>query len=87
MTIRGFFPNPRHILRPGQYGKVRAALEVKTGALLVPQRAVIELQGGYRVAVVGPDSKADDPGGRAGPARAATSGSSTRASRPGEPWS
>jgi len=68
MTIRGFFPNPKHILRPGQYGKVRAALEVKTGALLVPQRAVIELQGGYRVAVVGPDSKADvrvvEPGPR-----------------------
>jgi membrane fusion protein (multidrug efflux system) len=70
MTIRGFFPNPRHILRPGQYAKVRAALEVKTGALLVPQRAVIELQGGYRVAVVGPDSKADvrvvEPGPRVG---------------------
>ena len=70
MTIRGFFPNPKHILRPGQYGKVRAALEVKTGALLVPQRAVIELQGGYRVAVVGADSKADvrvvEPGPRVG---------------------
>jgi membrane fusion protein (multidrug efflux system) len=59
MTIRGFFPNPGHILRPGQYGKVRSALTVKTGALLVPQRAVMELQGGYRVVVVGPDNKAD----------------------------
>jgi membrane fusion protein (multidrug efflux system) len=59
MTIRGFFPNPRHILRPGQYAKVRAALEVKPAALLVPQRAVMELQGGYRVAVAGPDDKAD----------------------------
>jgi membrane fusion protein (multidrug efflux system) len=59
MTVRGFFPNPKHILRPGQYGKVRAALEVKTGALLVPQRAVMELQGGYRVGVVGADSKAE----------------------------
>jgi membrane fusion protein, multidrug efflux system len=68
MTVRGFFPNPKHILRPGQYGKVRAALTVKAGALLVPQRAVMELQGGYRVAVVGPDSKADiravEPGER-----------------------
>lgn len=68
MTIRGFFPNPRHILRPGQFGKVRAALAVKTGALLVPQRAVMELQGGYRVAVVGADNKADiravEPGER-----------------------
>jgi membrane fusion protein (multidrug efflux system) len=59
MTIKGFFPNPKHILRPGQYAKVRAALAVKTGALLVPQRAVMELQGGYRVGVVGADSKAE----------------------------
>jgi membrane fusion protein (multidrug efflux system) len=70
MTIRGFFPNPRHILRPGQYAKVRAALEVKPAALLVPQRAVMELQGGYRVAVAGPDDKADiraiQPGERVG---------------------
>ncbi|MET0553768.1 MAG: efflux RND transporter periplasmic adaptor subunit [Vicinamibacteria bacterium] len=59
MTVRGFFPNPAHILRPGQYGKVRAALETRTGALLVPQRAVMELQGAYRVGVVGPDGKAE----------------------------
>ena len=56
MTIWGFFPNPKRILRPGQFAKVRAALQVKEGALLVPQRAVVELQGGYRVAVVGADS-------------------------------
>ncbi|HKC13703.1 MAG TPA: efflux RND transporter periplasmic adaptor subunit [Vicinamibacteria bacterium] len=70
MTIKGFFPNPGHILRPGQYAKVRAALEVKTGALLVPQKAVTELQGGFRVAVVGPDSKVDirtvEPGEKVG---------------------
>lgn len=59
MTIRGFFPNPKHILRPGQYAKIRAALAVKTGALLVPQRAVMELQGGFRVGVVGADGKAE----------------------------
>jgi membrane fusion protein (multidrug efflux system) len=59
ITIRGFFPNPHNILRPGQYARVRAALEVQKGALLVPQRAVWELQGGYRVAVVGADSKAE----------------------------
>jgi membrane fusion protein, multidrug efflux system len=59
MTVKGYFPNPGNILRPGQYGKVRAALEVKTGALLVPQRAVTELQGGFRVAVVGADMKAE----------------------------
>lgn len=58
-TIRlaGLFSNPGNILRPGQYGRVRAVTDVKAGALLVPQRAVTELQGSYRVAVVGPDNK------------------------------
>jgi len=51
------FPNPNNILRPGQYGRVRAAGEVRARALLVPQRAVTELQGTYQVAVVGSDSK------------------------------
>jgi len=46
------FPNPNNILRPGQFGRVRAAGETRTGALLVPQRAVTELQGTYQVAVV-----------------------------------
>jgi membrane fusion protein (multidrug efflux system) len=59
MTMRGFFPNPGHVLRPGQYARVRAAMETKTGALLVPQRAVMELQGGYRVGVVGADGKVE----------------------------
>lgn len=70
MTVKGYFPNPGNILRPGQFGKVRAALEVKTGALLVPQRAVTELQGGFRVAVVGGENKAEirtvEPGVRVG---------------------
>lgn len=57
MTIRGYFPNPDNILRPGQYGRVRASIETRTGALLVPQRAVMELQGGFRVALVGADGK------------------------------
>jgi membrane fusion protein (multidrug efflux system) len=58
-TIRvvGAFPNPGNILRPGQYGKVRAVTEIRKGALLVPQRAVSELQGSDEVAVVGPDDK------------------------------
>jgi RND family efflux transporter MFP subunit len=51
------FPNPDNILRPGQYGRVRAATITKKGALLVPQRAVTELQGSYQVAVVGSDNK------------------------------
>jgi RND family efflux transporter MFP subunit len=52
------FPNPNNILRPGQFGRVRAAGETRNGALLVPQRAVTELQGTYQVAVIGTDDKA-----------------------------
>jgi len=70
MAVKGSLPNPGNILRPGQYAKVRAAMEVKNGALLVPQRAVNELQGSYQVGVVGPDGKADirvvQPGDRVG---------------------
>jgi membrane fusion protein, multidrug efflux system len=59
LTVKGFFPNPHNILRPGQYAHVRAELGMRPGALVVPQRAVTELQGGARVAVAGPDGKAD----------------------------
>jgi RND family efflux transporter MFP subunit len=52
IRIAGLFPNPGNILRPGGYGKVRAVIRVQHDALLVPQRAVTELQGGYQVAVV-----------------------------------
>jgi membrane fusion protein (multidrug efflux system) len=52
IRIAGLFPNPGNILRPGQYGKVRTATRTQEGALLVPQRAVSELQGAYQVAVV-----------------------------------
>jgi RND family efflux transporter MFP subunit len=57
IRIAGLFPNPGNILRPGGYGKVRAVIRLQQGALLVPQRAVTELQGGYQVAVVGTDDK------------------------------
>jgi membrane fusion protein (multidrug efflux system) len=50
------FPNPENILRPGQYAKVRALMKTEEGALMVPQRAVSELQGLYRVAVVDADN-------------------------------
>jgi len=59
LTIKGFFANPHNILRPGQYAHVRAELDVRRGALVVPQRAVTELQGGTRVAVAGADGKAE----------------------------
>jgi RND family efflux transporter MFP subunit len=59
IRIAGLFPNPNNILRPGGYAKVRAVIRTEPGALLVPQRAVSELQGGYQVAVVEPDNKVD----------------------------
>ena len=52
IQIAGAFPNPGNVLRPGQYGKVRVAVDVRKGAILIPQRAVSELQGSYQVAVV-----------------------------------
>jgi membrane fusion protein (multidrug efflux system) len=57
IRIAALFPNPENLLRPGQYGRVRAVLDTKKGAIMVPQRAVMELQGSYQVAVVGPDNK------------------------------
>jgi membrane fusion protein (multidrug efflux system) len=57
IRIAGLFRNPNNILRPGGYGKVRAVIRLQQGALLVPQRAVSELQGGYQVAVVGGDDR------------------------------
>ncbi len=57
IRIAGVFPNPNNLLRPGGYGRVRASVKTQNGALLVPQRAVIELQGSFQVAVVGSDDK------------------------------
>ena len=57
IRIAGLFPNPGNILRPGGYGKVRTAKRVQKDALLVPQRAVSELQGGYQVAALDDENK------------------------------
>jgi membrane fusion protein (multidrug efflux system) len=56
LRLEGRFPNPGNILRPGQFARVRAITKSRNGALLVPQRAVTELQGNYQVAVVGNDN-------------------------------
>lgn len=72
-TIRlgALFPNPGNLLRPGQFAIVRATMETKKGALLVPQRAVTEVQGKFLVAVVGADNVAElrpvTPAERVGP--------------------
>jgi membrane fusion protein (multidrug efflux system) len=57
LGIQVLFPNPEQLLRPGQYGRVRALLDNKPGALLVQQRAVQELQNLYSVAVVDSSGK------------------------------
>ncbi len=57
IRLAGLFPNPGNILRPGQYGRVRAVTDRREGALLIPQRTVTELQGNHMVAVVGDDNK------------------------------
>ena len=59
ILVAALFPNPNNLLRPGQFARVRAVTSTKEKALLVPQRAVTELQGNYQVAVVTPDNKVD----------------------------
>jgi membrane fusion protein (multidrug efflux system) len=67
--VEALFPNPTNLLRPGQFVKVRVLIGTMKGAILVPQRAVMELQGSYQVAVVGSDDKVElrpvTPGERA----------------------
>ncbi|MBX3169538.1 MAG: efflux RND transporter periplasmic adaptor subunit [Candidatus Eremiobacteraeota bacterium] len=57
ILLTALFPNPQGNLRPGQYARVRTVRYVQKSALLIPQRAVTELQDRYQVAVVGPDQK------------------------------
>jgi len=59
LRLAVLFPNPGNLIRPGQFARVRMAAGTKKGALLVPQRAVSELQGSYQVAVVGQDNRAE----------------------------
>lgn len=57
LRIEALFPNPNYSLRPGQFARVRLRFDVERDALLVPQRAVSELQGSYQVYVVNADNK------------------------------
>jgi membrane fusion protein (multidrug efflux system) len=61
------FKNPKKLLRPGLYGKVRYAAETRAGALLVPQRSVVEVQGQYSVVVVNAEQKAETRTVKVGP--------------------
>lgn len=70
IRIASAFPNPGNVLRPGQFGRVRAMIALRKGALLVPQRCVTELQGSYHVALVSKGNKVTitnvTPGNRVG---------------------
>ena len=57
MTFEAAFPNPDKLLRPGQYVKIGVVTDVRKEALVIPQRAVIEMQGIYQVYVLGDSSK------------------------------
>ena len=57
IRLAALFPNPGNMLRPGGYGRVRTAVRIQKDALVVPQRAVSELQGGYQVAAVDGENK------------------------------
>jgi membrane fusion protein, multidrug efflux system len=59
IRVAAVFPNPNNLLRPGQFARVRAITKTKEKALLVPQRAVMEMQGSYQVAVVTPENKVE----------------------------
>src|SRR6266478_4470927 len=59
ILIAASFPNPEHTLRPGQFAKARAVIDKIVGALVVPERALVELQGSYQIGVIGEDNKAE----------------------------
>jgi membrane fusion protein (multidrug efflux system) len=57
LRVEALFPNPAYNLRPGQFARIRVKIDSRKNALLVPQRAVAELQGSYQVAVLGEGNK------------------------------
>jgi membrane fusion protein (multidrug efflux system) len=69
INVQAEFPNPNNLLRPGQFAKVRAVTDQRKDALLVPQRAVRDLQGVSQVAVVGAEDKVTFKTVKLGPTR------------------
>lgn len=55
ITVKGVFPNPGLVLRPGLYARVRVETSLRAGAVVVPQRALQDLQGSAQLAIVKPD--------------------------------
>ena len=58
LRLAGVFPNPNLLLRPGQFARIRARVRTEKAAIVVPQRAVSQLQGGYQIAIVDGENKA-----------------------------
>src|SRR5580700_5739482 len=67
IQIIGEFPNPKNLLRPGQYAQIRALTQILRGALLVPQQAVNQVQGSYQVVVLGSENRAQIRNVQVGP--------------------
>lgn len=67
LRLQATFPNSERVLRPGQYARVRVIVETRKGALMVPQRAVSELQGQMMASVVGPDDTVETRALKLGP--------------------
>lgn len=78
LQFAAVFPNPEMVLRPGQFARVRARTFTHDKAVVIPQRAVMQLQTLYQVAVIGPDDKIEirnvSVGDRVGPNWIITSG-------------
>jgi membrane fusion protein (multidrug efflux system) len=68
LQVAAVFPNPKNQLRPGQYGRVRAVVRTLKGAVVVPTRALSELQGSYQLVVVDRENKAHIKTVKVGPA-------------------
>jgi len=83
ILVQAEFPNPGNVLRPGGFGRISAVVRVQQGALLVPQSAVNELQGGYLIGVVGSDNKASVRPVKVGP-KVGTMWVVTEGLKPGE---
>ena len=84
IQIVGEFPNPKNLLRPGQYARIQTPTGNITGALLVPQAAVNQQQGTYQVTVISADNRAQLRTVQIGP-RVGTLWVITKGLKPGEP--
>ena len=67
IQIEALFDNPDNLLRPGQFARIQAVTQTLPKALVVPQRAVQEVQGSYQVAVVRPDDTVEIRAVKMGP--------------------